>query len=315
MNTDAVLAFVAVAEEGQFQRAADRLGFSQQAVSKRVAALEASLGTALFRRVPSGARLTPDGQAFLPHARAVLAAVDAAVGSVRPQARPLRVDVLSRRTAAAELLRAFRDACPAVPVDMVAGGGAAGTASAVLAGEVDAGFAYLRAVPGRAMARLSSTLAYLEPLQVIVGPRHPLAGAGHAPAAELHRYQAWVPGIVPGTEWEAWYAELGEAFGVPIDASRYTAVSDSVFDAVAASDSLLTFVGQRSRVALPSAPQLTRLPVVDPVPVYPWSLLWRTPASHPGTRRLVAHTRRTFQPPGPAALWLPSGRVRRSCSP
>ena len=104
---------------------------------------------------------------------------------------------------------------------------------------------------------------------------------------------------------------------MPVDATRYTTASDSVFDAVAASDSLLTFVGQGSRVALPTAPVLTRLPVVDPVPVYPWSLIWRTPPRHPGTRRLVAHTRRTFQPPGPAALWLPSGAaaVTRSCSP
>ena len=47
MNIEAVRAFVAVAEEGQFQLAADRLDVSQQAVSKRIAALEAELGIAL----------------------------------------------------------------------------------------------------------------------------------------------------------------------------------------------------------------------------------------------------------------------------
>jgi DNA-binding transcriptional LysR family regulator len=311
MNTDAVQAFVAVAEEGQFQRAADRLALSQQAVSKRIAALEAELGTALFRRVPSGAVLTPDGQTFLPLARAVIAAVDAAVGSVRPQARPLRVDVMSRRTAALDLLRGFRDAHPAVPVDMVAGGSAAAVLRSVLAGEADAGYAYLRHGPGQGPARLSFTTAYLEPMQVIVGPRHPLARAGQAPAAELCRYRAWVPGIVPGTEWEAWYRELGAAFSLHIDATRYAGVGDSVFDAVADSDSLMTFVGERSRVALPSAPVLTRLPVVDPVPVYPWSLVWRPPARHPALRRLVAHVRRAFQPPNAAGLWLPPGGAAR----
>jgi DNA-binding transcriptional LysR family regulator len=311
MNTDAVLAFVAVAEEGQFQRAADRIGRSQQAVSKRIAGLEADLGTALFRRVPSGAVLTDDGRTFLPHARAFLAAADTAVGSVRPQARPLRVDIMSRRTAPADLLRAFRDSYPAVPVDTVAAGNGAATVRSVLAGEVDAGYAYLRddvpAAAGPSGRALLSALAYLEPMQVIVGPRHPLARAGHVPAAELHRYRAWVPGIVPGTEWAAWYAELGATFGLHIDATRYTTVSDSVFDAVAASDSLLTFVGERSRVALPIAPVLARLPVIDPVPVYPWSLVWRLPARHPGLRRLVAHVRRSFQPPPAAAVWLPRG--------
>jgi hypothetical protein len=68
VNIEAVRAFVAIAEEGQFQHAAVRLGVSQQAVSKRIAALEAELGTALFRRTPSGAALTQDGRTFLPHA-------------------------------------------------------------------------------------------------------------------------------------------------------------------------------------------------------------------------------------------------------
>ena len=97
MNIEAVRAFVAVAEEGQFQLAADRLDVSQQAVSKRIAALEAELGTALFKRTPSGAALTQDGR-DLPAARgAILAAVSAAFASVQPGTRPLRVDVLEPR--------------------------------------------------------------------------------------------------------------------------------------------------------------------------------------------------------------------------
>lgn len=47
MNLEAVRAFVTVAEEGQFQLAADHLAISQQAVSKRLAALEADLGVRL----------------------------------------------------------------------------------------------------------------------------------------------------------------------------------------------------------------------------------------------------------------------------
>lgn len=62
-----------MAEEGQFRLAADRLGISQQATSKRVASLEVELGTTLFRRVPAGAELTADGRVLLPHARVVTA--------------------------------------------------------------------------------------------------------------------------------------------------------------------------------------------------------------------------------------------------
>lgn len=50
MDTDAVRTFVAVADSGQFSRAADDLSITQQAVSKRIAALEKNLGARLFTR-------------------------------------------------------------------------------------------------------------------------------------------------------------------------------------------------------------------------------------------------------------------------
>ena len=127
MNIEAVRAFVAVAEDGQFQQAAARLDVSQQAVSKRIAVLEAELGTALFKRTPSGAALTQDGRTFLPHAGAILAAVSAAVASVQPGTRPLRVDVLDRGNGAVDLLREFCQENPEVAVEMITGHGAAST--------------------------------------------------------------------------------------------------------------------------------------------------------------------------------------------
>lgn len=65
MNPEAVRALVTVAEEGQFQLAADHPAASQQAVSKRLATLEADLGACLLNRSAGGTRLTIDGQAFL----------------------------------------------------------------------------------------------------------------------------------------------------------------------------------------------------------------------------------------------------------
>ncbi|MGY4098216.1 LysR family transcriptional regulator [Nocardia sp. R16R-3T] len=69
MDLDAVRTFVAVAETGQFQAAADELGITQQAASKRVAALERELGVQLFARIARGVRLNVDGQALLPNVR------------------------------------------------------------------------------------------------------------------------------------------------------------------------------------------------------------------------------------------------------
>lgn len=309
MNVEAVRAVVAVAEEGQFQLAADRLGISQQGVSKRIAALEAELGTTLFNRTPAGARLTQDGRTFLPHAGAILAAVGAAFASVQPRTRPLRVDVLHRGTGPVDLLRDFHEANQDLPIETVLGGGAANTIRSLLAGDIDAGYAYLRDVPGELDRRLARSYAYLEPLEVIVGERHPLARSRSVSPADLARYRAWVPGIVAGSEWETFFQDLASAFGLDIDPTGYAVGTESVFDAIAASRSLITIVGERNRVFWPGIVGLARIPVTAPTPYYPWSLIWREGTEHAGTRRLVDHVRRSFQPPSPpdatTELWLP----------
>jgi DNA-binding transcriptional LysR family regulator len=306
VNIEAVRAFVAVAEEGQFQLAADQLDVSQQAISKRIAALEAELGTTLFKRMPSGAALTQDGRTFLPHAGAILAAVSKAFASVQPGTRPLRVDVNTRGNGAQDLLHEFCQQNPAVAVEMIVGNGAAGMCRALLTGEIDAGYAYLRDVAGELDPDLAWTYARLEPAHVIVGIHHPLARSRSVRPAELARYRAWVPGIVEGSEWETFFQDFASAFSLDIDPTGYAVGSESVFDAVAASRSLVTFVGERSRIGWPGNLGLVRLPLADPVPVYPWSLIWRADTQHEGAKQLIGHVRRSFEPPAPATgCWLP----------
>jgi len=66
--------FVAVAEEGQITRAAARLHVAQPALSQAMAQLENELGLTLLQRHSRGVTLTPAGEAFLPKARAAVAA-------------------------------------------------------------------------------------------------------------------------------------------------------------------------------------------------------------------------------------------------
>jgi DNA-binding transcriptional LysR family regulator len=75
MNVDEIETFLCVAELGNFSKASLKLHRTQPAISRRIALLEQSLGAALFERAARSAKLTRAGQAFLPHAIAVLAAI------------------------------------------------------------------------------------------------------------------------------------------------------------------------------------------------------------------------------------------------
>ena len=66
--------FVAIAEERNFTRAAERIPIAQPAISQQIRRLEAELGEPLFLRDRRGIQLTPAGQALLPHARSALPA-------------------------------------------------------------------------------------------------------------------------------------------------------------------------------------------------------------------------------------------------
>jgi DNA-binding transcriptional LysR family regulator len=74
---------VAVVDEGSFARAAPVLHVSQPTLSQQIRTLEAEIGGPLLERLARGVRPTPAGEAFLPAARAALAATERARRSAR----------------------------------------------------------------------------------------------------------------------------------------------------------------------------------------------------------------------------------------
>jgi DNA-binding transcriptional LysR family regulator len=83
VNLNQLKYFLAVVDEGNFTRAAQRLFVAQPSLSKQVAALEKELGGPLIERLPRGIRLTPSGRAFLPEARAATLSAERAHRAAR----------------------------------------------------------------------------------------------------------------------------------------------------------------------------------------------------------------------------------------
>jgi DNA-binding transcriptional LysR family regulator len=297
VDLDAVRTFVAAADAGRFQDAAADLSITQQAVSKRIAALEKALGVRLFTRTARGAVLTGDGDAFLPHARELLLAEARALASVRTG--PFRVDVIGRRLCPAALLRGFHEAHPEIALEVVTLFDATSAVAAVQAGSIDASFRAVDVLPDD----VESSWVFDEPLQLLCGPGHALASAAPVTPRQLRGHRIRMPGIVPGTEWGAYYAELADVFGLSIDAAGPNFGTEVVLDELAGSGEVATLVGAGVRLSWPAGHDLRRVAIGDPELVYPHSLVWRRGNAHPALAALRRHLENGERVTG---AWRPS---------
>ncbi|MBO2447219.1 LysR family transcriptional regulator [Actinomadura barringtoniae] len=303
MDLEAVRTFVAAAEAGQFREAAAELSLTQQAVSKRIAALENDLGVRLFTRTARGSELTIDGQAFLPHARDLLRAEARAIASVRPGQRALRVDVIGRRLAPAGLLRGFHRAHPDIELDVVTLFDADAAIAALQSGTIDASF---RAVTApRLPEGIESVRVDDEPIQLLTGPAHAFAAVRDITPTELAGYRIWMPSIVPGTEWGSFYDEFAAKFGFVIDTIGPDFGIEPLLDTIADTPTLATFVGERTHIVWPADYDLRRIAVHDPTPVYPHSLIWHADNPHPALAALQTHLTNSATPLDAPNTWTP----------
>ncbi|MEV0239344.1 LysR substrate-binding domain-containing protein [Streptomyces sp. NPDC050674] len=168
--------FVAVAEERNFTRAAERVHISQSGVSAQIRQLERELGAELFDRSGRTATLTPAGRAALDHARAALAAAGAvgqAVGEVTGLIRGRLVVgmvVGCTLTPLFDALAAFHRAHPGVEMSLLEDRSDR-LVEAVRLGTVDVALVGT----GEAPEGLETLTIISERLVVVVPDGHPLA--------------------------------------------------------------------------------------------------------------------------------------------
>ncbi|MER5641624.1 LysR family transcriptional regulator [Kitasatospora sp. NPDC002227] len=177
--------FVAVAEELHFGRAAEKLLLGQPAVSQQVRRLERELKVELFDRSPRYVRLTPAGERFLPAARGVLAAEDAARALAAELAAPA-VFRLGTITGLGErldlILDAYQRRAPGVRVELQAAPVRERLAR-LADGRLDA--AFVRGAVPEESTGLRFLPVWQDELVIALPARHPLAGQAQIDLAGL----------------------------------------------------------------------------------------------------------------------------------
>lgn len=207
--------FAATAAEGNLTRAARLRHLSLAAASARIRALEAQAGLALLYREARGMRLTPAGEAFLHHARALLRQADQLRSDLQDYSGGLRghVRVFANTTAVTDflpdLLPAFLNANPRVNVELQEKPNAE-IVRGVLDSRADLGI-----VAGQVDTLGLRAIHFSTDRLVLVVPRnHRFARRKRIAFAETLDEDA--VGMHPGSTLQAFLAEVTQALGRPL---------------------------------------------------------------------------------------------------
>jgi DNA-binding transcriptional LysR family regulator len=287
--------FVAVAEEANFTRAAERVRISQSGVSAQVRRLEHEVGAALLDRAGRTATVTAAGAAALEHARAALAsvaalrhAVDEVNGLVRGR---LVIGMVNGCTVTAlfAALAGFHRAHPGVELalfedasDRLIDGVRGGTVDLALVG-----------AGGTRPAGVDGMTIVSEPIVAVVAPGHPLAARERTSLAELAGYPVITMPEGTGIRavFDASCADAGVAPVIALQAGAPAAVADL------AGRGLGVGVLSRSMTAEHTG-RLRSLVIEDAVRPALLALVWKR-APSAALQRLVAIARPAFDAAGP----------------
>ncbi|MGM9333307.1 LysR family transcriptional regulator [Streptomyces murinus] len=288
--------FVAVAEERNFTRAAERVHISQSGVSAQIRRLERELGAELFDRSARTVTLTVAGKAALAHARTALAAAGAvgqAVGEVSDLIRGrLTVGMVVGCTVTPlfDALAAFHRDHPGVELSLLEDNSDR-LVEGVRVGAVDL------ALVGAAAAApegLETLTLISERLVAAVPPGHPLAARPRVALSELVAHP--IVCMPPGTGLRTVFDQACAARDLhPVIALQATA-ADAIAD-LAARDLAVAVLSES--MAARYGDRLTARLIEDVETPALLALIWKG-GQGPAVRELLAYSRRAFAGPAHA---------------
>ncbi|MEU7428066.1 LysR substrate-binding domain-containing protein [Streptomyces sp. NPDC040750] len=290
--------FVAVAEEQNFTRAADRVHISQSGVSAQIRQLERELGAELFDRSARTVTLTVAGKAALEHARAAIAAAGAvgqAVGEVTGLIRGrLTVGMVigCTLTLLFDALAAFHQAHPGVEISLLEDSSDR-LVEGVRTGAVDLALVGVAAATPEGLDALTIVS---ERLVVAVPAGHPLAKQRRVTLRDVVAYP--IVCMPPGTGLRTAFDQACAARNLQPAIALQASAADAIADLAARG---LAVAILSDSMAAGYSDRLTGRTIADVDTPALLALIWKSTHS-PGMRELLVHSRQAFTMPGPATF-------------
>ena len=195
MDIASLQAFIAVARDGSFSKASERLFITQPAVSKRVASLEAELSVELFNRVARSITLTEAGKQLLPKAKELVDQAD----ELQRYASNLNEDVSGNLSVSiahhiglyrmSPILREFKQRFAGVNLDIHFEDSEQAFHS-VERGDIE--FAVIT-LPSVLPEKIKSEVIWVDDLHVVVARDHELAGQSTVDLTQLAMHASVLP--------------------------------------------------------------------------------------------------------------------------
>ncbi|MFK0100223.1 LysR family transcriptional regulator [Streptomyces sp. NPDC091040] len=282
--------FVAVAEEQNFTRAAERVHISQSGVSAQIRRLEQELGAELFDRSARTVVLTLAGKAALAHARAALAAAGAVGQSVDEVTELIRgrltvgMVIGCTLTPLFEALAAFHEAHPGVEIALLEDHSDRLT-DGVRTGAVDL------ALIGTATAApdgLHALTVISERLVAAVPAGHPLTRRRRVTLRDLTAHP--IVCMPTGTGLRAVFDQACAAQHLRPSIAMQASAADAIADLAARG---LGVAVLSDSMAAAHRDRLTARTIDDVETPALLALIWKS-THNPAVRELLAHTRRAF---------------------
>ncbi len=273
LDSSLLRAFVAVADELHFGRAAAGLFISQQALSKRIARLESTLAIRLLERDRRGVALTAAGGRLLPEARTAVDAIDAAAAAAGPGPASLTVDVLDEHLSMLPPIRMIDESDPELRLSAVMRHDASDAVTRLRHGQADIALGRPDVGGTPWPADIHGRPVLTEPIRLLAPLDHELGQASSVTPAQLTQYPLWFPTAGAPAEWTDLLDELVTTFDLTVDQTGSTFGFAYWVEQVARGSAPPSLIGQGMQ--LPAGLPISSVPIINPTPVFWWWAMWR----------------------------------------